>query len=289
MKRIAIFPNKSRDPDYKVTDLIVSEIIKNGGQPVMEPELAEGFRSSNIEFNSYTDCDLIICLGGDGTFLSAAHHPTSQGLPQIGVNLGSVGFLTEIEPNQIQEAIPELIKGNFQIEERMTLHIQAFTDDGKLIDEGLALNDVVFVRGWGNTGIITVDLSIDNVAVEQIPGDGIIVSTSTGSTAYNLAAGGPIVHPQVDVMLITPIAPHTLHNRTYIAANHAKVKLQLKETSGAGLFSIDGKQIIEMKPNYYTIITGSDHKFKKIRLSGDTFYQTLPKKIQLRGMTHESI
>ncbi len=285
MKRIAIFPNKSRDPDYAVTNLIVDEIVKHGGQPVMEPELAEGFRSANIEFNSYTNCDLMICLGGDGTFLSAAHHPSTQGLPQIGVNLGSVGFLTEIEPEQIKEDILKLMQGEYQIEERMTLDVRIFDEQENSIDQGIALNDAVFARGWGNTGIITVDLTIDNVAVEQIPGDGIIVSTSTGSTAYNLAAGGPIVHPEVDVILITPIAPHTLHNRSYISANHAEVKLRLKKNSGPAMFSSDGRHIVDMKDNYYAIITGSKQKFKKIRLSGDTFYQTLPKKIQLRGMT----
>ncbi|NLZ71537.1 MAG: NAD(+)/NADH kinase [Clostridiaceae bacterium] len=284
MKRIAIFPNKSRDPDFSVTNLVVSEIVKHGGQAVIEPELAEGFRSKDIEFNSYNDCDLLICLGGDGTFLSAAHHPSSQGLPQIGVNLGSVGFLTEVEPDQIPNMISKLLNDDFEIEERMMLEMRCFDDNNQEYDNGFALNDIVISRGWGNTGIVTIDLTVDGSFVEQIPGDGIIVSTSTGSTAYNLAAGGPIVHPLVDVILMTPVAPHTLHNRTYITACESDVKLELETDSGAALISLDGRQIIDIKPEYYAIINGSDRTFKKINLFGDNFYQTLPSKIRLRGI-----
>ena len=214
----------------------------------MEPELAEGFRSENILFDSYTDCDLLVCLGGDGTFLSAAHHPTSMGLPQIGINLGSVGFLTEIEPNEISQIIPKLMRDEFTIEERMMLQLRCFNSEGNEYEQGFALNDIVLSRGWGNTGIVTVDLTVDNNFVEQIPGDGIIVSTSTGSTAYNLAAGGPIVHPLVDVTLITPVAPHTLHNRTYITDRSSDVKLQLRAESGAALISLDGRHTINVEP-----------------------------------------
>lgn len=283
MKRIAIFPNKFRDSEFTITKLLVEEIVKNGGQPVLEPELAGGFRSPHIEFDSYTNCDLIICLGGDGTFLSAAHHPSSKGLPQIGVNLGSVGFLAEIEPEQISDLVPLLLNNEYQIEKRMMLDIKCFNSESKLIDHGFALNDVVLSRGGGNTGILTVDLSIDDNSVERIPGDGIIVSTPTGSTAYNLAAGGPIVHPEVNVLLITPLAPHTLHNRTYISNNSAVVRLQLVKKSGPAIFSIDGRQSIEIEDDYYALISGSELSFNKIRLGGDKFYQTLPSKIQLRG------
>lgn len=285
MKEIAVFPNKSRDPDFTVTHRLVSVITDHGGVAVMEPELAEGFRDPNIIFKSFNSCDLLICLGGDGTFLSAAHHDSAKGLPKIGINLGSVGFLTEIEPDQIDAVVPQLINGDFEIEERSMLSIEVFDQDGNLFDQGDALNDIVLARGWGNTGIVTVDLSIDSNFVEQIPGDGIIVSTSTGSTAYNLAAGGPIVHPTVDVLLITPLAPHTLHNRTYIARDKAVVTLQLKESSGAAMFSIDGRQIVDLKPGQYALISTATEKFKKILINGDKFYQTLPNKIRLRGMT----
>ncbi|MDI9491006.1 MAG: NAD(+)/NADH kinase [Clostridiaceae bacterium] len=283
MKRIAIYPNRSRDPDFKVTNLLVEEIVKHGGTPILEPELAGGFRSPHIEFNSYSNCDLIICLGGDGTFLSAAHHPSAKGLPQMGVNLGSVGFLAEIEPDQIIGAVPLLLRGEYQIEKRMMLDVKCYDNNSNLIDHGYALNDVVLCRGGGNTGILTVDLCIDDNSVERIPGDGMIVSTPTGSTAYNLAAGGPIVHPQVNIILITPLAPHTLHNRTYIASDQAVVKMQLVKKSGPAIFSIDGRQDIEIEDDYYVLLSGSDFKFSKIRLDGDKFYQTLSSKIQLRG------
>ncbi|HZJ68452.1 MAG TPA: NAD(+)/NADH kinase [Candidatus Eisenbacteria bacterium] len=284
MKKIAIYPNKSRDPNFEVTQYLVERIVAHGGKAIMETNLSEGYNSDLIEFDSFSNCDLLICLGGDGTFLSAAHNDSSKALPQIGVNLGSVGFLTGIRPKNINKAVLDLLNDDFQIEERMMLDIKIFDDQHKIIHQGKALNDIVLARGWGNTGIITMDLSIDNNSVEQIPGDGVIVSTPTGSTAYNLAAGGPIVHPEVHVILITPLAPHTLHNRTYISGKDSEVKLQLKNQSSTALFSIDGRQNINVKENYYALISGSQDKFKKIRLYGDQFYQTLPNKIRLRGM-----
>jgi len=163
------------------------------------------------------------------------------------------------------------------------LDVKCYDNNSNLIDHGYALNDVVLCRGGGNTGILTVDLCIDDNSVERIPGDGMIVSTPTGSTAYNLAAGGPIVHPQVNIILITPLAPHTLHNRTYIASDQAVVKMQLVKKSGPAIFSIDGRQDIEIEDDYYVLLSGSDFKFSKIRLDGDKFYQTLSSKIQLRG------
>lgn len=286
MKKIAIFPNQSRDPDFAVTRKLVEEIVKQGGQPILEPELAGAFKSDLVEYASYQDCDLLICLGGDGTFLSAVHHSSAMDLPKIGVNLGSVGFLMEIEVDQIEASIHQLLAGDFTIENRRLLNITCFNHLDQAYDRGIALNDIVLTRGWGNTGIITADLTIDDHFVEQIPGDGIIVSTSTGSTAYNLAAGGPIVHPLVDVLLITPLAPHTLHNRTYIAGPDAVVKLQLMgHRQVPALLSIDGRQIVNIESRGYALISLSDLTLKKINLSGDKFYQTLPNKIRLRGMT----
>ncbi len=286
MKKIAIFPNQSRDPEFDVTRKLVEEIVRQGGQAIVEPELAGSFKSDLVEYGSYKDCDLLICLGGDGTFLSAVHHASSMHLPKIGINLGSVGFLMEIEADQIEPSVRQLLAGDFTIENRRLLNITCFNHLNQAYDRGMALNDIVLTRGWGNTGIVTVDLTIDDNFVEQIPGDGVIVSTSTGSTAYNLAAGGPIVHPLVNVLLITPLAPHTLHNRTYIADSGAVVKLQLKGNRQVpALLSIDGRQIVNIESQGYALISLSDQTLKKINLSGDKFYQTLPNKIRLRGMT----
>lgn len=131
--------------------------------------------------------------------------------------------------------------------------------------------------------IVTVDFWINSHPVERIPGDGLIISTSTGSTAYSLAAGGPIVHPDMDVILITPICPHTLHNRSYLAPGDATIELRLSEDSSAAMVSADGKQSIKIEQGMIKI-QKSRRTFKILRLGGDRFYQVLPQKIQERGM-----
>ena len=205
-------------------------------------------------------------------------------MPKIGVNLGSVGFLPEIEPDRIDETVDLLIAEQYTIERRMMLKVTVLNERSDIVQESHALNDAVLMRG-GASRILTVELEIDNNHVEKVPGDGIIVATPTGSTAYSMAAGGPIVHPQIDLILITPICPHTLHTRTYIARPDSVVTLTLSDLADSVILSVDGRQSVQVRNGYSVSVTRSARVFPLIRFGEDEFYEILPEKIQLRGVS----
>jgi NAD+ kinase len=268
-KKFGIHANESRDPGFKVRDKVVAILADAGIEAVFDEQ-------------AYADCELIIALGGDGTFLSLAHIDSARGIPCIGVNLGSVGFLMDIEPEQLEDSLAKLIRGDYFLQERLMLATEVYDDSGRLLMQSEALNDIVVTREGGSR-IITTEVSINGVSVERIPGDGLIVASPTGSTAYSLAAGGPIVHPSMDVLLITPICPHTLHNRSYLAPGDALVELSLLDPESVSAVSADGKNTVKL-PTGHIKIKASDRRFLMI-LTEDYFYQRLPQKIQERGRT----
>ena len=266
---VGLYANPQRDRDFHYRSQLAELFKARGAEVVTNPE----------EFGA---ADLLISLGGDGTFLTLAHLETAYDKPCVGVNLGSVGFLTEIEPDNLDQAVDQICQGQYELDERLMLSMQVLDDKGQVLQTREALNDVVIMRLAGGR-IVTVDFSINSNPVERIPGDGLIISTPTGSTAYSLAAGGPIVHPGMDVILITPICPHTLHNRSYLAPGDATIELRLSDDCSSAIESADGKQSIKIEQGTIKI-QKARRAFKILRLGGDRFYQVLPQKIQERGM-----
>lgn len=278
---IGIFTNRQRDTDLAVTKRCGELIRALGHTPVTELDLPE---LGDFEVASYATADLMISLGGDGTFLAMSHLPDVLSTPMIGVNLGSVGFLPTIEVPQLETCMKKICTGDYFIEERMRLGYRAVSAEGETLATGIALNDVVLHRG-ASRAIMTVDLWINGDEVERVPGDGIIVATPTGSTAYTLSAGGPIVHPKEQALLVTAICPHTLHNRSYLAAANSMIKLQVqKETPGAVL-SADGQEGIPLCKDDYLEVSKADDPLNMIQLGRDNFYETLAEKIQKRGIS----
>lgn len=266
--RFALYVNEKRDPGLRVLKRVMHFLEAAG-------------HSYERSIENFRDCDILICLGGDGTFLATAHLPDGLLLPTIGINLGSVGFLPEIDGDEPEEGLRQLLAGHYSIEERLMLEMSIYDENGRLLQRERALNDIVVSRG--NQRIVSLDLQIDQVEVECVRGDGLIVSTPTGSTAYSLACGGPIIHPLIDLLLITPICPHTLHNRSYIAKPDAEITLQLVHYPEAVAVFADGREPFDMREGQRLCIRRSADLFRKIRLGGDEFYKTLPDKIQQRG------
>lgn len=282
--RIGIYTNPDRDRGCLVSRHLASVILQKGGTPIVD-ESCLGVTFSDIagvESADYSTSDILICLGGDGTFLSAVHLPGCQHIPIVGVNLGSVGFLQEILPEQIDQAVDRILKGDYEIDRRMMLTVSAFNQQGDLIETNLSMNDAVVSRG-GSSRILTLDLTIDGVVLERIPGDGMILSTPTGSTAYALAAGGPIVHPQLEMMMITPICPHTLHNRSYLTASTSEVVVEIIDYPYTALLAIDGRRDIELNSGSRVVVRKADRYLQLIRLGKDNFFSDLPHKIHMRG------
>lgn len=282
--RIALYPNRDRDPGYGVTRRLISRAQDLGAEAVIEEGVAPDLESDGLIRASYSTCDLMICLGGDGTFLSAAHHDSGRGLPKIGINLGSVGFLQEIDIDRMDQAVDRLIKGEYEIEERLLLTTACYDTGGHkvLVDE--ALNDVVIARG-NRAKSISVSIDVDGERVQNIPGDGVIVSTPTGSTAYSLSAGGPIVQPGSEVIIITPICPHTLQNRSYVLCGGSEITLRLLSNQEEAFLTVDGRGGLEITTGSRVTVRAADRKVKYIRLWGDSYFKTIPVKISQRGIS----
>jgi len=286
--RIGLYANPVKDPAYRVAREAAALIRQHGATSIAGPECRGTALcdDSHVEVAEYSTCDMIICLGGDGTFLSMVHQAGCEDIPLVGVNLGSVGFLPEILPDRIRldDAMRRLVTGKFHVEQRMMLEVSCFNAREQLLEKGCALNDAVISRG-GSARILTLDLTINEDYIDMIPGDGLIISSPTGSTAYSLSAGGPIIQPELSLMLITPICPHTLHNRSFIAADTSRVHVRICDYPGKALVAIDGREDIYVESGGTVEISKSPRSLKLIRLGKDNFYAALSQKIQARGRT----
>lgn len=285
---LGIISNREKDPDYSFARYVAEKIVKRGSIAVVDDFYrdTELGKDSNVIVDAYEKCDLIFCLGGDGTFLSAVHDHFLKNVPIIGINLGSIGFLTEINPDQFEDALERIHNNDYRIENRMQLEVTVVSESGEEKGNGICLNDAVIARGF-LLHVLTLDLFIDNDYVERLSGDGVILSTSTGSTAYALAAGGPIVKPDMNVMLVTPICPHTLHNRSYVVTEDSVVEIRIKKFSEKPILSMDGRNEINLDPLDRILVRKSKHSIKLAHIGYTNFYQTVRQKIRARGSFYE--
>ncbi len=221
--------------------------------------------------------DIIIALGGDGTLLNAVRNSRPHGTPVLGINLGHLGFLTEVEPSEIMDALPELVKGNFKLEKRMMLQ-SLIKRDGQVIKELVGLNDVVISKG-ALARIIDLETYVGNEYVTTYPSDGLIISSPTGSTAYSLSAGGPIVDPRVDILLITPICPHTFYSRPLVIPDNQMVKVIIRSRHDQVMATVDGQVGTSLQPGDEVYVKKADEVVKLVRLMDRSFYQVLHKRL----------
>lgn len=222
--------------------------------------------------------DIVLVLGGDGSILSAARMCAEAGIPLLGVNFGRVGFLTELEPGEVEEKLPFYLNGDYWIDERAML--QAEVDDGGEHHHFIALNDMVVVRG-AVPRVIRVKVWLDSHYYNTTVADGVIVSTATGSTAYNLAAGGPILHPQVRSSVLTPVAPHLAADRSLILEPNAVTTLELQPGSDGAILSADGQLNVTINAGAQVVIRASQYTTRFLRRRPPTyFYRILSAKLQ---------
>lgn len=218
----------------------------------------------------YEGCDIIITLGGDGTLLSGLDIAMRENAPMLGVNLGHVGFLTEIEPGEMDEAVDRLILGRYGLEERMLLTTS--------MDDSLALNDVTFTRAATSTRILTLSVYANGRMIQRFSGDGLVISTPTGSTGYSMSAGGPLVAPGVDLMLLTPICAHTPHAKPTILPANAHIQVRLHEDCEAVL-SMDGRFVGALPAGGQADVYSAPRKARFIRMEEWDFFGRLRSKL----------
>jgi NAD+ kinase len=229
---------------------------------------------------SFEGCDLVIVLGGDGTIVHAARLCACVGIPIVSINFGRVGFLTELEPDEISTHLNYYLNGDDSVwvDERAMLHA-TLEQDGQS-EEFLALNDIVIARGtWPR--VVQVHTWVDDYYYNTSYSDGVIVSTATGSTAYNMAVGGPLLHPQVKSTVLTPIAAHLASDRSLILPPEATIKLQIWTGSQNGVFSADGQLNREVKDGAMITVQKSQYITKFLRRKPPTyFYQIINAKLK---------
>lgn len=221
----------------KLSDWLAERGIDLVGKPHAETEICDIQTDEVEEFK--TDVDLIVVLGGDGTMISTARLTGNREVLVLGINYGSLGYLTEFRIEEMFPALEAILEGNYEIDRRVMLDVEHWRGDEKL-ESGRVLNDVVINKAV-LARIIEIEVNLDNLFVNSFRADGLIVATPTGSTAYSLSAGGPIIYPSMNAMVLTPICPFTLTNRPIVVPDTAKINLRLKNESDGVVLTLDGQ------------------------------------------------
>ena len=269
-----------KDKDLEATKRITNWLNKHDIAPYMEREVAEGVQGQVIGVEPerlYALCDGLIVIGGDGTILGVAADASLKDIPIVGVNLGRLGFLADIEPDEIEDALEKLIHKQYKIEERMMLRA-TITDTNGEKSVFYALNEITVTRG-SFSRLVEFEICINDELSDIYPADGVIVSTPTGSTAYNLSAGGPIVVPLAQTYVVTPICPHTLHSKSIMLCKEDKVTINTLEETKDMALSIDGKLKMYLTPQDEVHVECSPYVTKLIKISDRKFFEILREKI----------
>jgi NAD+ kinase len=288
MDRFLIITNKEKDIDFLVTKKIVAYIEKAGRQATLSSV-------SSVQENSEpaiipNDIECAIVLGGDGTIIQTANDLMTHNIPILGVNLGTLGFLAEVEKHHVPEALDRLFIDDYRIENRIMIQgniIHNTTYPQSMENSmGYALNDVVITRK-GFSRIISLGIYVNDELVDNFLGDGVIISTPTGSTAYNLSAGGPIVIPQASVMVITPICPHSLSPRSIVVSAEDTIKVIVgkskKTLEAEAIVTFDGKKVIDLGTDDVVLMKRAQFNTKLIKLNRTGIYEILRSKLGNNG------
>ncbi len=266
----------ANDTNAKIKeDLYKILALKNICTEIFEGEIinADGLE----QFSSKVD--IIFAIGGDGTLLSVLRSCGAKNIPIIGINAGRKGFLAEISFDEIEYAVDKIIKGEYTVEERLMLEAKIYDSNDNLVDSDIiAVNDFNIAR-HGYARMIRLDIFINDQLAERFDADGVLVSSPTGSTAYSLSAGGPIILPGIDCILITPVCPHTLHARPMITPEDVKIKIIAKDLLHDVITTVDGQSFITVPAMGSIEITKSKYSAKFVRFRNEDYYTRFWKKI----------
>lgn len=224
--------------------------------------------------------DLIMVFGGDGTMLRVAREAAGSRTPLIGINVGSLGFLTDVQAHQLPLALKQIWAGETILESRTLIQATAHPHPDPVNE--IALNDFVVSRG-ATPRLIDLDVTVDGASLTRYRCDGLIICTPTGSTAYSLSAGGAVVSPTADVFTLTPICPHTLSNRSVIVGLDSTIRVKVCSARAETHLTADGQKLIPLSHNEVVTIKRSKHSIHLLHLSGSSFFETLRKKLNWSG------
>ncbi len=280
MKRIGIFAKRHHKDAIGLAEEVVAWLVKRKIEVFVDEPLAkamsgvQGYPGQAIP----PMVDMVVVLGGDGTLLSVARLIGDLRTPILGVNLGSLGFLTEITRAELFPMLEQVVKGKFSVSERMRL-LAIVRRDGKEVARYRVLNDVVINKG-ALARIIDMEAWIDDAYLTTFKSDGLIVSTPTGSTGYNLAAGGPIIYPGNHCHVLSPICPHTLTNRPIVVSDEAMIRIQVKSKDEDVVFTADGQEGMPLQCDDVVELRKSNHCTLLIKSPSKDYFEVLRTKLR---------
>lgn len=289
MKKVILTPNPYRDKNFQ-TVREARRILLDAGMEVRlclpfevdkTYDLPADLRFYRLDREIY-NADVVICFGGDGTILHTAKLATRCGVPVLGVNIGTMGFMAELECTELDQ-LSRLATGDFSLDSRMMLDVTVQRDRDIIFHE-LCLNDAVITKG-AVARIVHLNVECDGVQAMECGGDGIVVATPTGSTAYSLSAGGPIVEPDAGNILITPICAHDIGSRCIVVSDKRRISVQLIKNARRNAFlSVDGGKALRLNMGDVTTVRKSDKVTKLIRLKNRSFFDVIHTKFKSSGV-----
>jgi len=287
--KFAIHSNNTRDVNYKTAVELSKFLLGKGCEVIFREHMKDTVvgEIEGVSFGEFDDCDIIVSIGGDGTYLSVISEYRCLNKPFIGINKGSIGFLTEVSEYNLDDAFQRIIDGRYKIVERMQLKADLYDKDGNLKSSDICLNDVSVLRG-AKPHILKLTLYIDGERVEKFYGDGLVVAAPTGSTAYTLAAGGPLIMPDMNVILVTPLCSHTLQSMSYVLGPESKVEIHLGSFETVPIVCPDGREFPNIEQYDVLKISRYEHSCKMVSLGLAGFFQNVRRKILARGSFYEN-
>jgi NAD+ kinase len=280
-KTIGIISRPRRSNLSEIVPRLLDWLNKRGVSTVIDVETASSLRRSETGKTRHQiaqESDLLLVLGGDGTLLAAAREAAPRGVPVLPINLGGLGFLTSFTFEELYPALESALDGAVSVNERVLLLVER-THNGSTLTRQCVLNEAVVHKGT-LARMIELELYIDGGFVCRYRADGLIVATPTGSTAYSMSAGGPIVHPAVESILITPICPHTLSDRPVVIPDTSKIELRVAENTDSVFLTLDGQTGVPLQEDDRVRITRAAERLKLIHPPKKTYFEILRNKLK---------
>ncbi len=280
-RRIGIYPNLEKEGSRDLSVKVLDWLKARGHAGYLPPCVARliDVPSGSLPIREWsTNVDFAIVLGGDGTLLAAARALGPLGVPILGVNLGHFGFLTELESVDLFAALPSFISGSCQRDERITLTAEVIRG-GRKVYQSIAMNEAAVVKGpYGRMTALT--LRVHGNEVDTYFADGVIVATPTGSTAYSLSAGGPLMSPRIDALVVTPVCAHTLYSRSIVLPSSEPCEIELAEPSRSTSLSVDGQEFLSLYTGDRVRVSTSGLRVVLLRRNEWSFYDVLRRKMK---------
>ena len=289
-RHILIVAHTGRPEPIDAALRVISAVLEAGATPVLPPEEHRDLGQVEAKIHDIailgagveaTDLEIAIVLGGDGTILRAAELVRGSGAPVLGINLGHVGFLAEIDRDDMDAAVRRIIERDYEVEDRLALSVRVIDRDGQVVFDTWALNEAT-VEKASRERMIEVVLEIDGRPLSSFGCDGMVISTPTGSTAYNFSAGGPVIWPDVHAIAVVPLSAHALFARPVVVSPDAAVAIEMLErTSGTGILWCDGRRSHDLPPGARVVVRRSADPVRLARLHPTAFTNRLVRKFEL--------